>query len=157
QTSVAHARLAAGNPAAIGSAAFLGIPINDVGAGENLGARLDIDLALLLGHHFRNMVITLAQQIGAFAHTLRALVGGRCLPGCKALFGGGERGIEVAVTRMGKLRQRLAGRRIDHLLPTAALAVEPLAVDIKTKIGIHETLVVTRNRIAVGLALSEAR
>src|SRR4029078_6174709 len=100
---LAHALLAAGNYAAIGSAAFLGIPINDVGAGENLGARLDIDLALLLGNHFRNMVITLAQQIGGFAHDLRAVVGGRCLPGCKALFGGGEGGAEEALTPLCEL------------------------------------------------------
>src|SRR6476660_9535896 len=92
------------------------------------------------------MVMTFAQQIGGFAHDLGAVVGGRGFPGRKALFGSGECSIEVPFARVRKVRQRLAGRRIDHVLALAALAVEPLAVDIKTKIGIHETLVVTREQ-----------
>jgi hypothetical protein len=41
---------------------------------------------------------------------------------------------------MGKMRQGLLGRRIEHLLALAAVAAYPLAVDIEREIRIHERL-----------------
>src|SRR5215813_9883892 len=38
---------------------------------------------------------------------------------------------------MGQVRQRLLGRRIEHVLALAAVAVHPLAVDVEREIGIH--------------------
>ena len=38
---------------------------------------------------------------------------------------------------MRQLRQHLAGRRIDDVLALAAVAGEPLAVDVKREIGVH--------------------
>ena len=145
QHDLAHALLAPGDDAAIGTAALLGVPVDDVGAGQDLGARLDIDLALLLRLHLGNVIVALAHQIGGLAHDLGAIIGGRGPPQREALFGGGERGVEIGFAGMRQMRQRLAGRRVDHVLALAAVAVEPLAVDIKTKIGVHGDLTATRN------------
>src|SRR6516162_11716143 len=38
---------------------------------------------------------------------------------------------------MGQMRERLLGRRIEHVLALAAAAVHPLAVDVEREIGIH--------------------
>ncbi len=147
QHDLAHALLAARDDAAIGAAAFLGVPVDDVGAGEHFRARLRIDLALLLRHHLGNVVVAFAQEVGGLAHDLGAVIGRGCLPHCEALLGGGERGIEIGFAGMRQMRQRLAGRRIDHVLALAAFAVEPFAVDVKSQLGIHRNLVVTRNNL----------
>ena len=147
QHELAHAFLPARHDAAIGAAAFLGVPVDDVGGGQHLGARLGIDLALLLRLHLGDVVMALAQQIGGLAHDLGAVIGRGRLPERKALFRGGERGVEIGVRGMRQVRQRLAGRRIDHVLALAAFAVEPFAVDVKREIGIHGNLVVTRDNI----------
>ena len=80
QHELAHALLAARDDAAIGAAAFLGVPVDDVGAGQHLGARLDIDLALLLGLHLGDVIVALAHQIGGLAHDLGAVIGRGRLP-----------------------------------------------------------------------------
>ena len=155
QHDLAHALLAARDDAAIGAAAFLGIPVDDVGGGEHLGARLDVDLALLLGLHLGDVVEALAHQIGGLAHDLGAVIGrGRSSRPAKPFCGGGERGVEIGFAGVRQMRQRLAGRRIDHVLALAAFAVEPFAVDVKRELGIHANLVVTRNNVGGGLALS---
>ncbi len=132
QHDLAHALLPAWHNAAISPSAFFGIPVDDVGAGENFRARLRINLALLLGHHLGNVVVALAHQVGGLAHDLGAVIGRGRLPHREAFFGGGERGIEIGLAGMRQMRQRLAGRRIDHVLALAAFAVEPFAVDVKT-------------------------
>ena len=134
QYHLAYALLAAGDDAAIGAAAFLGVPVDDVGGGEHLGARLDVNLALLLGLHLGNVIVAFAHQVGGFAHDLGTVIGRGRLPHLEALGGGGERGVEVGRARMRQMCQHLAGRRIDHVLALAALAVEPFSVDEKTEL-----------------------
>ena len=41
---------------------------------------------------------------------------------------------------MRQMRERLFGRRIDHVLAFAAVAAEPFAVDEKFEIGVHDVL-----------------
>ncbi len=89
--------------------------------------------------------MTLAQQIRGLAHDLGAVVSRRRFPHRKTLFGGGERGVEIGGGGMRQTPERLAGRRIDHVLTLAAFAVEPLSVDEKLELGVHVSLVVTRN------------
>ena len=152
-----HALLPARHNATVGAAAFLGVPIDDVGAGEDFGTGLHIDLALLLGLHLGDMVEALAQQIGGLAHDLGAVIGRGCLPQRKAFFRGGQRSVEIGFAGVRQTRQRLASRRIDDILAFAAVAVEPFAIDEKTKLAIHVTLVVTRNISSRdALALSRA-
>ena len=146
QHQLAHAFLAAGDDAAIGAAAFLGVPVDDVGAGEHFGAQLDIDLALFLRLHLGDVVVALAHQIGGLAHDLGAVIGRGRLPHREALRGGGERGVEVGGRGMRQMRQGLAGRRIDHVFALAAFAVEPFAIDVKRELGIHGTLIATQEQ-----------
>ena len=100
--------------------------------------------------------MALAHEIGGLAHDLGAVIGRGRLPDREALLGGGERGVEIGFAGMRQMRQRLAGRRIDHVLALAAFAVEPFAVDVESQLGIHRNLVVTRNNRGRGLALSRA-
>ena len=43
---------------------------------------------------------------------------------------------------MRQMREWLFGRRIDHVLAAAAIAAEPLTVDEKFEIGVHDILTV---------------
>ena len=61
-------------------------------------------------------------------------------PDGKAFFGGFERAVEIGRTGVRQARERLFCCRIDHVLAGAAVAVEPLAVDIKFEIGVHGIL-----------------
>src|SRR5262249_52816675 len=55
----------------------------------------------------------------------------------EAFLCGFQRFVEIGLAGMGQMRQRLLGRRIEHVLALAAAAVHPLAVDIEREIGIH--------------------
>ena len=157
QHELAHAFLAAGNDAAVSAAAFLGVPVDDVGGGHHLGAQLDINLALLLRLHLGDVVVALAHQIGGLAHDLGAVIGRGRLPDREALLRGFERGVEIGARGMRQMSQHLAGRRIDHVLALAAFAVEPFAVDVKREFGIHGNLTTHRKTVGGGLALSRQR
>jgi hypothetical protein len=54
---------------------------------------------------------------------------------------------------MRQMRQGFPGRRIDDVLALAAFAVEPLAVDVESELGIHRNLVVTRNNLGTILGV----
>ena len=137
QHDLAHALAAARHDATVSAAAFLCVPVDDVGRGHHLDARFVDRLALLHGLRGGYMFNALAQQIGGLAHDLAALIGRCAFPDLKALLGGAERAIEIGLAGVRQLRQHLAGRRIDDVLALAAFAVKPLAVDIKLQIGIH--------------------
>ena len=84
--------------------------------------------------------MALAHEIGGLAHDLGAVIGRGRPPQCKALLCRLDRFVEVGLARMGQMRQRLRGRRIEDLLAVAAVAVHPFAVDIEREIGVHERL-----------------
>src|SRR5215470_9930234 len=128
-----------GHDAAVAAAALLRVPVDDVGRGDHFGTRLDVDLALLLHQDFRDRVVALAHEVGGLAHDLGAIVGRRRSPQRKAFFRRFERLVEIGLAGMGQVRERLLGRRIEHVLALAAAAVHPLAVDIEREIGIHGT------------------
>jgi ParB family chromosome partitioning protein len=92
---LAHALHAARHDAAIGAAAFLGIPFDDVGGDQHLEARLGNDLALLLRHDARDGVRTLAHQVGRLAQQLGAVIGRCGPPDFEALGRRGKRLIEI--------------------------------------------------------------
>jgi hypothetical protein len=75
---------APGHDAAVAAAALLRVPVDDVGRGDDLGPRLDVDLALLLHQDFRDRVVALAHEVGGLAHDLGAVVGRRRPPQRKA-------------------------------------------------------------------------
>jgi hypothetical protein len=64
---LANALAAAWHDTAVRAAAFLGIPFDDLGRRHDLGARLDVDFALLLHHDFRDGVMAFAHQLSACA------------------------------------------------------------------------------------------
>jgi hypothetical protein len=103
------------------------------------------------------MVVALAQQVGGLAHDLGAVIGRGRPPHGEALFGGAERGVEIGGRGMGQMAEHLAGGRIDDILALAAFAVEPLSVDEKLEIGVHERLTPDRKFVGGDLALSQAR
>src|SRR6185369_2402454 len=70
QHDLAYALLPARYDTAIAAAAFLGVPVDDVGGGDHLGARLHVRLTLLLRLHLRDVVEALAHQIGGLAQDL---------------------------------------------------------------------------------------
>jgi hypothetical protein len=76
-------------------------------------------------------------SVGGLAHDLGAVVGRRRPPQRKAFLRGFQRLVEIGLAGMGQVRERLLGRRIEHVLALAAAAVNPLAVDIEREIGIH--------------------
>src|SRR6476661_9207135 len=76
-----------------------------------------------------------------------------------AFLRGLERFVEIGLARMRQMRQRLLGRRVDHVLAPAAAAVHPLAVDIECEIAVHGVLVffvIAEMSVATGLALFDA-
>jgi len=81
--------------------------------------------------------VALAHEVGGLAHDLGAVVGRGCPPQREASLRRFERFVEVGLAGMGQVRQRLLGRRIEHVLALAAAAVHPLAVDVEREIGIH--------------------
>ena len=72
---LARALDAARHDAAVAAAALLGVPVDDVGRGHHLDARLGVDLALLLHHDLGDRVVALAHEVGGLAHDLGAVVG----------------------------------------------------------------------------------
>jgi hypothetical protein len=55
-----------------------------------------------------------------------------------------------------QVRERLLGRRIDHVLALAAGAIHPFSIDIERKIAVHGILVlfvIAEMSVATGLAL----
>jgi len=81
--------------------------------------------------------VTLAHEIGGLAHDLGAIVGRGRPPQREAFLRGFQRFVEIGLAGMGQMRQRLLGRRIEHVFALAAAAVHPLAVDVEREIGIH--------------------
>ena len=139
---LADALAAARHDAAIRAAAFLGVPVDDVGGDDHLAARLGIRLALLQHHDLGDRVMALAHQVGGLVHDLAAVVGRGGAPDREALLGGFQRLVEVGGAGMRQMRQRLLGRRIDDVLALVAAAVLlPRAVDEKAKLAVHDTLV----------------
>ena len=134
---LAHGRIAARDDAAVGAAAFLGEPFDDVGAGDHLALRLGEGLALFLRHHARDLVGALAQQVGGLLDDAAAVIGGLRLPHLEAGFGGGERRVEVLGGGVGQVRERLLRRGIEHVLAATAVAVVPLAVDVKPELRVN--------------------
>ena len=80
---------AARNDAAIGAAAFVGEPVENIRRGHHFHAGFGEDLALLHGHDGRDLLGALADQVGGLAHDLGAVIGRHGAPDGEALFGGG--------------------------------------------------------------------
>ena len=80
----------------------------------------------------------LAHEIGGLAQDFRPVIGRGRAPHGEALLGRFQRAIEIGRAGMRQMRQRLFRRRIDHVLAAAAVAIEPLTVDVKFQIGVHE-------------------
>ena len=134
---------AARHDAAVAAAAFLGVPVDDISGGDHLGARLGIDLALLLHEHLRDRIVSLAHEVGSLAHDLGAVIGRSCSPQREAFLCGFQRFVEISLAGVRQMSQWLLGRRIEHVLALATAAVNPLAVDVEREIGIHGVLVVS--------------
>src|SRR6185437_13911952 len=84
---LADALAAARHDAAVAAAAFLGVPVDDVGRADHLAARLGIGLALLHHHDLGHGVAALAHQVGGLVHDLAAVVGRGGAPEREALLG----------------------------------------------------------------------
>ena len=110
---LADALAAARHDAAVGAAAFLGVPVDDVGGDDDLAARLGIGLALLQHHDLGDGIMALAHQVGGLVHDLAAVVGRGRAPDGEALLGGFQRLVEIGLVGVRQMRQRLLGRRID--------------------------------------------
>ena len=121
---------------AVGAAAFLGEPFDDVGRRHRFHLGFGQDLALLLRHDRRDLVGALADQLGGLAHHLGPIVGRYVAPGPETLFGGFQRRVEIRTVRVRNRADRLFGRRIDDVQGAAARGGAPLAVDIQLHIRV---------------------
>jgi hypothetical protein len=131
---VGHARR---HDAAIGAAAFLGEPVDDVAGQHRLDLRLRQRLALLEGHEPGDVVGARAHQVGGLAHHLRAVVGRHLAPGLEALPRGREGAIEVLGAGMGDRADLLLGGGVQDGDRAAARGRAPLAVDQKLRARVH--------------------
>jgi hypothetical protein len=122
--------------AAVDPAALIGEPLDDVGAGQHLPARLGERLALLHGQQPRDRVDALADQARRGAHHRGALVRGHEAPSIEAAPRRGQREIEVGGRRVGHATDALAGGRVDHVERLGARRVSPLVVDEQAGVGI---------------------
>ena len=124
------------NDAAIGAAALLGEPVDDVAAGDGLPLRLDEGLALLERHDPADIVGAAAQNIRRLAHELVAVMRRDLAPGGEALGRRGQRAVEIGAVGMRQRADRLAGRGIENGLALALGALAPGAVDVERDLGI---------------------
>ena len=134
---LALVRHAARNDAAIGAAAFLGIPLQDVCAGVHLDARLGQDLALLGGQRGRDRFGVGAHDVGGLLDDARAVVGRRLAPDLVTLGGRFERAVQILHGRVRQAAERGFRRGIDDVLAAAPAAVGPFAVDEERKLLVH--------------------
>jgi hypothetical protein len=83
------------------------------------------------------VVGALADQVGGLLDDAAAVIGGLALPHLEGGLRGVERIVEVGLGGVGQMRERLLRRRIEHVLAATAIAVVPLAVDVKPELRIH--------------------
>ena len=119
QHELADALAAARDDSAVRAAAFFGVPVDDVGRRDHLGAGLRIGLALLQHHDLGDRVETLAHQVGGLVQNLATVIGRRGPPHRKTFAGRFECRIEIGFARVRQPGQRLLRRRIEHVLAFA--------------------------------------
>ena len=134
---VAHAVGAGRDDAAVGAFAFLGEPVDDVGAAQHFGLGLGEDLALLQRQHGGDGVGALAQEVGGLAQDLAAVEGGGLAPDLEALLGGGDGLVEVAFRGVAELAEGGVLGRIHDVLRFGAGGLDPLAVDVMVERFVH--------------------
>ena len=132
QHGVAHAGLG-GNDAAVGAAALLRVPLDDVGGALHFQARLRDRLALLERHDHRHLLDALAHDADRLQDDLGALGGRRVAPDLEALLGRGDGGGKVG---RGGMRHRADARLVGRVDDGLAGAGDPLAVDQQLQFGI---------------------
>src|SRR5262249_12044067 len=98
-----------------------------------------------LHEHFRDRVVALAHEVGGLAHDLGAVVGRGRAPQREAFLRGFQCFVEIGLAGVGQVRERLLGRRIEHVLALAAAAGHPLAGDVDGGCGREGPLCWSRN------------
>ena len=127
QHGVAHAGLARDHPA-VDPQAFGRVPFDDVAAAQDFELRLFDRLALFERHRGGHHVDALTNEGGGLQDDLRALRGRGAAPDFEALFGGGERIVEIGPGRGRHGAEHALVGGIDDRLPARAL---PLSVDVE--------------------------
>ena len=93
-------------------------------AEAHLGARLGIDLALLLHQHLRDRVVALAHEVGGLVHDLGAVIGRRRPPQREAFLGGLQRLVEIG---FAGVRRCASGFSVAGLITSSPLRPPPLS------------------------------
>ena len=134
---VAHAVGAGRDDAAVGAFAFLGEPVDDVGAAQHFGLGFGEDLALLQRQHVGDGIGALTHEVGRFAQDLAAIVSGGLAPDLEAFLGRGDGLVEVAFRGVAELAQGIVFRRVHDVLRFGAGGLDPLAVDVMIERFVH--------------------
>ena len=121
--------------AAIGTARFLGIPVEHRCACDHFAARLAQWFALFDGQRARDRIGALAQQRRCLAQDAAACFHIGRAPQYESTLGSGERFVEVGGAGVRHQRDRVPGRGIDDRACIAALANAPAAIDEKREVG----------------------
>ena len=121
---------------AIGAARFFGEPVDGVSAAHDFHPGFGQRLALLHGHQAGDVVGAAAQEVGGFAHDLRALEGADLAPGGEAALGGGQRRVQIDLGGVGDGADHLLIGGVEHLDAAALGAATPGAGDVEEGIGV---------------------
>ena len=131
----------AGQPArnqpAVGAAAFLGVPLEDVRRDLDLEDRLAQRLAFFHGQGAADGVGAFPDQLAGLPQHPAALVGGGVAPYLESRRRGFERPVQIAFRGMRKKCQRFFRRRVDDVLAGAVTALPEFAVDVQGEFFVH--------------------
>ena len=141
---------ASGNNAAIGSAGFLGEPVDHVGAGQYLALRFGQRFALFHRQHGGDDIDAGAQQIGRLAHHFRAVERGHLAPDFDARIGSFQRPIQIAAVGVGNRGDDLTRGGVDDRDGAPGGGGRPDAVDEQRYVRIHRFPCPVRYGLASG-------
>ena len=127
----AHVGVARRDHAAVDAAAFLGSPVQVLGAGHDLADGLGQGLALVQRHVAADFLGVGAGQLGYLAQDGRAVHGRGALPGFEGALGRFQGVVQVGMGGVGQLAQDFLGGGIDDVFGLAAVAADEFAVDIE--------------------------
>ena len=134
QHQLAHVGQPRRDHSAVDPAALLGVPVAVVGAAGDFAHRLGERLALVERDVACDRLGALAGQVGDAAQDAAALERRGVPPGLERALRGRERAVEVGRVRVRQAADRLAGRRVEHVLLAAPVALDELAVDVEAQV-----------------------
>ena len=152
QHARADRRLPRRDDAPIGAAPFLGIPLDVVGRRLGFEQRFGERLAVVERHHFGDALVPLAHEnrrpaAASGSDRARRSASRRRNPRSAAC---SARSSSAAPASGSSASGRLVGR-VQHLQGAAACGLEPLAIDVKSQLRVHDQFGTHRCRMVLNV------